>query len=132
MENTGSIKLKNPIMVAGSEVSELTYDFDKVTSDMFMEADVLAAAKATKMSQYTAVSPELDTSFHLQLGIQAVIAANPTWDVTDVSRIHGLDVYRVMKIGQGFMTAAVEEEDAKGSDAAAEKIAEEDMPEDLE
>lgn len=126
METKGTIKLANPIMVDGKKVHKLAYDFDAITPDMFMEADVLAAGKAMQMKQVTATTPELDASFHLQLGVQAVIAANPTWDVMDVSRIRGLDVYRVMAVGRDFMTAAVGEDDEEGSDVAAEQSAEED------
>lgn len=126
METKGTIKLANPIMVDGLKQRELSYDFDSITPDMFMEADVIAAGKAMQMKQVTATTPELDASFHLQLGIQAVIAANPTWDVTDVSRVRGRDVYRVMAVGRDFMTAAVGEDDEEGSDAAAEPSAEED------
>ena len=120
MGNSGSIKLKNPIMVAGSEVIELAYDFDKVTPDMFMEADMTAANKAAVINKPTFAAAEVDSSFHLQLGIQAIIAANPTWDANDVSRIHGSDIFKVMFLGRNFMTAVAEEDDEAESDDATE------------
>ena len=132
METKGTIRLDNPIMVDGLKQHELSYDFDAITPDMFMEADITAAGKALQMKKPTVTAPELDASFHLQLGIQAVIAANPTWDVTDVSRVRGRDVYRVMAVGRDFMTAAVEEDDEEASDAPAGQSAEEDATADQE
>ena len=126
METKGTIRLDNPIMVDGLKHHELSYDFDAITPDMFMEADITAAGKALQMKKPTVTAPELDASFHLQLGIQAVIAANPTWDATDVGRVRGRDVYRVMAVGRDFMTAAVEEDEDADTDAAAGQSADGD------
>lgn len=110
----GTIKLANPIMVEGEEVRELTYDCDAITPDMFMAADVAAANAALTAGKATATVPELDSSLHLQLGFQAVIACNPTWDLNDLGRVRGGDIMRVLAVGRNFTTGAAVEDGAAG------------------
>lgn len=123
--NQGTIKLSNPIMVEGDEVAELDYDFDKITPEMFMAADVAVADVALRNEKAKATTPELDASLHLQLGFQAVIACHPTWDAADLARVRGVDIMRVVAVGRNFtMASAVEAADAGSSVESAGSDAE--------
>ena len=56
----------------------------------------------------TSISPaaEFDFGLHLYLGFAAIIAANPSYDFSDVERIKGHDVVEVMAIGRNFILAS--------------------------
>lgn len=108
------ITLKNPIKVAGKVYRELTYDLNKINIDMFTRAEAIKLKLTTERGGGTALIPELDYSFHLALGMMAIIAENSDIDVDDMMRIEGQDVRKVQKIGQLFMLAP-EESDLSNS-----------------
>ena len=101
-----TIELSKPIYIDDQPVTELSYDIDAVSADQFIEADVLASSDAASKGKLNAKVPELDSSFHFYLGVEAVIAANPGFGVEDVKRIKGVDIRKIMQIGRNFMTAA--------------------------
>lgn len=101
------LKLDNPILINGETVAELTYDPNEITALQFADADahrLLATVSRFGGSKGGSnVSAELDYTFHLYLGIAAVIAVNPKYDVSDLERAKGDDVRQLMGIGRNFM-----------------------------
>jgi len=112
----GTIRLTIPVFIDGEEVSELSYDADKIGTNQFMEAEARSAAKAAEIGQLVPKVAELDTGFHFYLGIMAVIAANPGYTVEDVERVKGPDLVKIMRVGRNFMTAGAEEDEGEDSD----------------
>ena len=106
----GTLTLQVPIMVDGAERSEFPYDLNKLTTAQFMAAE--AASKRTSLRVATA---ETDYSFHLQLGFQAVLAADPSLAVEDLERVIGRDVKKFMDLGR-FFTNVSDEQDPGTSD----------------
>lgn len=106
MKNT--LILDNPISVNGKMVSELTYDMNEITALHFAEADahkmLATSSRITKGKVGLNASAELDYTFHLYLGMMAVIAVNPDIDVSDLERVKGDDVRQLMGIGRFFMS----------------------------
>lgn len=124
-----TIKLQKPILVDGERVSELTYDAGAITAEQFIEAEAYAAnISANRQRPYNKVA-ELDSGFHLALGMEAVIAANEGYTLEDLSRVRGMDLVRLMEIGRNFTMRSAEEDDAEGLTLVEE---EDDSPEDLE
>lgn len=101
MKNT--LKLTNPIMINNEKVAELTYDTNEITAAMFSEAE--ARKKIAAGTKNVSITPtaEFDFSFHLYLGLAAVVAVNPDYDFTDVERVHGRDTVELMAIGRDFI-----------------------------
>lgn len=91
-----TIELKNPIKVNGKTVNELTLDLDGVDCEGYCQAE----HRARSMTDWHATVIEMDYAFALQLGVQAVLAANPGWDASDVERVTGSDVSQLMRLGR--------------------------------
>lgn len=98
-----TITLKNPITIDGKTVEKITYDPNEITGPLFAEAE--AKRKMAAGMKNVGVSPaaEFDFGLHLYLGYAAIVAVNPTYDFSDLERIHGRDVVEVMGIGRNFM-----------------------------
>lgn len=107
------IKLGNPILINNSSVSELKYDYEEITNDLYLEA-CMRASKVNSTTNFAMVK-EIDNALHLNLGKAAVIAVNPdvTWE--DLSRIKGRDLLALSAVGRFFIT---------GRDASAGKTSE--------
>lgn len=97
-----TLTLENPIKINGHEINELTYDATEITADMFSEACARSAA-LDKTKAVTFKLKENDYSLHLYLGFMAIIAVNPSVDITDLERIKGVDVLHVSNIGMLFI-----------------------------
>ena len=99
----GKLALKNPVMIDGKEVKEVTYDSNEIDGILFATAE--AKKKAAAGMNNTTITPaaELDVGLHLYLGFAAIIAVNPSYDFSDVERIKGRDVVEVMAIGRNFI-----------------------------
>lgn len=97
------LKLRNPIAINGTNISELNYDAEEISAALFAEAD--ARRKSAAGMKNISISPaaEFDASLHLYLGFAAIIAANPKYAFADVERIHGTDIIDVMGIGRNFI-----------------------------
>lgn len=110
-----TLKLKNPIMINNSSVSELTYDTNEITAAMFSEAE---ARKNVAANKNVAIVPaaEFDFSLHLYLFFAAVVAVNPGYDFADVERIHGADVVKAMAIGRDFILGSEKSEGSKSDE----------------
>lgn len=112
------LTLKNPIMVNGQEVNELTYDENEINGMLFAAAESKKkAAAGANMS----ISPaaEFDFGLHLYLGYAAIIAVNPAIDWSDLERVKGHDIMEIMKIGRSFMLGS---DEVSQGNASAEPI----------
>lgn len=100
------LTLKNPIMIDGEEVTEVTYDSNEIDGILFATAE--SKRKAAAGMKNTTITPaaEFDFGLHLYLGFAAIVAVNPKYDFSDVERIKGHDVVAVMGIGRNFMLAS--------------------------
>ena len=98
----GTLPLKNPVMIDGKEVKEVTYDSNEIDGILFATAE--AKKKAAAGMKNTTITPaaEFDVGLHLYLGFAAIIAVNPSYDFSDVERIKGRDVVEVLAIGLIF------------------------------
>lgn len=97
------LKLKNPIMINNSSVSEVTYDANEINGMLFTEAE--ARRKSAAGIRNVTINPaiEFDVGLHLYLGFAAILAVNSAYDFTDLERIHGADLIAVMDIGRNFI-----------------------------
>ena len=113
------LKLKNPIKIGTekglAEVSELTYDANEIDGVLFATAEAKHKAAAGMKNISITPAAEFDFGLHLYLGFAAIIAVNPSYDFSDVERIKGPDVKKVMDIGRNFMLASGGEQPANGS-----------------
>lgn len=96
-----TLKLDEPILIDGKEVSELTYDPMEITAVQFSEACARSSA-INKNKSFSFKMRENDYALHLYLGMFAVIAVNPSIDITDLERIKGFDVLKLADIGMLF------------------------------
>lgn len=92
------LKLRKNIMVNGSEVSEIAYDFDNLTAQ-----DKMNAGKAYKKSGNVISVQELDSDYHLFIFAEAVAKANPDIDQKEVVLLLGAkDAARAEKLVRDF------------------------------
>lgn len=93
--------LENPILINGKKVSELSYDPQEITAELFS----VACAKSSAVDKSRSVTLRLkenDHALHLYLGMMAIIAVNNDIDVSDLERIKGFDVLSLTNIGAFF------------------------------
>ena len=123
-----TLKLKNPIMINGKEVDEVTYDANEIDGILFATAE--SKRKAAAGMKNTTITPaaEFDFGLHLYLGFAAIVAVNTSYDFSDVERIKGRDVVEVMGIGRNFMLASDQEQQEKDSDEHIETTPESTTP----
>lgn len=98
-----TLKLRNPIMIDGKEVAEVTYDANEIDGILFATAEAKKKAAAGLKNTTISAAAEFDFALHLYLGMAAIIAVNPSYDFSDMERIKGRDVKEVMSIGRNFM-----------------------------
>lgn len=105
-------KLNKPILFLGKERTEFDYDFEEVTCEQFSLAASYADSKALIANQQgkpSAAIMEQNTSFHMYLGMMAIIAVNKDIDVTDLEAIKGYDIVRLTQMGRNFIAGRPEE-----------------------
>ena len=95
----GTITLKKSILIDGEQVKELTYDTDKITVDLYLKAVNGAVSKG---NGFTGANIRLDAGIQLMLGMYAIVAENPGYDITDVERVTGSDLMQIVDIGLAF------------------------------
>jgi len=92
------LKLSKPVMINGSEVKELPYDFENMTAK-----DKLDAGKKMKVAQIPISNvEELDSDYHFFLFVQAVCKADSSIDINDVMRISAKDAREAGKLARSF------------------------------
>ncbi|MCL1867068.1 MAG: hypothetical protein FWF82_06630 [Oscillospiraceae bacterium] len=99
------LKLHNPVMINGKEVSEITHDSNEIDGVLFATAEYKRKMSAGVRNSASVVTPamEFDFGLHLYIGFAAIIAVNPEYDFSDVERIKGRDIIDVTQIGRNFM-----------------------------
>ena len=91
------ITLSNPLTINNKKRTELTYDANEITAQMFAEADARKLTASGSKNGNAAGAAELDYGLHLYLGFEAIIAVNPEIDMSDLERVHGYDVMQIMR-----------------------------------
>ena len=114
------LKLKNPIMIDGKPVSEVTYDSNEIDGILFATAEAKRKGAAGMKNASITPAAEFDFGLHLYLGFAAIIAVNPSYDFSDVERNKGRDIKHVLDIGRNFMLASDAEQPQRDSDAPTE------------
>lgn len=105
------LKLKNQIKVNGKVVDELPYDFEEITCELYTMASNYADAKTLRANQQgrpSAAIMEQNVSFHMYLGMAAIIAVNSKIDIADLERIKGFDLIRLTTLGRNFIAGRSE------------------------
>lgn len=115
-----TIKLKTPLKVNGKDLTELKCDMDGVTVEGFIRAEALSNAKRENRGM-SAPMTEVDYGFHLYLGFEGIMAADPSIDISDLERIKGGDIVKIMQAGRFFAIGADSGDSGEsGSEAASE------------
>lgn len=105
------IKLVKPINILGEQVGTLSWDAVNVSGELFLEASNKAKGNAVM---------ETDYSFHFALGCALVVAANPSYTMTDLEQqVVGPDIIKVASLGR-FFIAKSEDSTQGDSDSATE------------
>ena len=117
---TNILKLKNPILIDGKTVSEVSYDTNEIDGILFATAESKRKAAAGMRNATITPAAEFDFGLHLYLGYAAIIAVNQAYTFEDVERIKGRDLVEVMAIGRNFMLRSEEEQPESDSDEPTE------------
>lgn len=128
MDKKNTLVLKNPIMINGEKVSEMTYDINEIDGVLFATAESKKKAAAGMKNMTITAAAEFDFGLHLYLGFAAIIAVNPSYDFSDLERIKGRDVVEVMGIGRNFMFKSDETLPESDSDEPTETTPESTTP----
>ena len=123
-----TIKLRNPILINGKTVSELTHDANEITPSGFAEAEYRKTRANGSKGAPSSAAVELDYSLHLYLGFAAILAVNPEYDFNDLERIKGADVMEVMKVGRNFIIDSVDTSQDDTSESVSETTPESTTP----
>ena len=123
-----SIKLKNPILINGKTITELTYDTNEITPAGFAEAELRKSIANNSKGRPSAAAFEIDYSLHLYLGFAAIIAVNPEYDFNDLERVKGADVMEILKVGRNFIIASAATSADDESENASETTPESTTP----
>lgn len=123
-----TIKLSNPIMINGKKVSELSHDANEITPQAFAEADSRKMKASGSKGGNLSGAVELDYGLHVYLGFAAILAVNPSYDITDLERIKGRDVMEVMKVGRNFTIGSGAKSQGEDSEEASEILQESTTP----
>ncbi|MDE5697626.1 MAG: early nodulin 20 (N-20) [Lachnospiraceae bacterium] len=113
------LELRQPVVINGKNYKELEYDFDELTCEDYTMAATYADSKAFRASQNgkpNAAIMEQNISFHMYIGMAAVVAANRELiDIADMERIKGYDLIKITQIGRNFIAGRSAEPSAQNS-----------------
>lgn len=125
---SGVLILKNPILIDGKEIKEVTYDSNEIDGILFATAEAKKKTAAGVKNTSIAPAAEFDFGLHLYLGFAAIVAVNPSYDFSDVERLKGRDVVEVMAIGRNFILASEKEPQESDSGEPTEIMPESTTP----
>ena len=97
-----TLTLKRPIIINGTERTELSYDVEAITTDQYLKA-CSKAAESDRGMMSKLKQKENDYALHMYLGYEAIIACNPEIDYEDLKRASGFDVLSFTDIGWLFI-----------------------------
>lgn len=128
------LELRQPIMINGKNYKELEYDFEELTCEDYTTAATYADSKTFRASQSgkpNAAIMEQNISFHMYLGMMAVVAANRELiDIADMERTRGYDLVKITQVGRNFIAGRSEEpSDQNNSEKPSEATPESTIPE---
>jgi tetrahydromethanopterin S-methyltransferase subunit H len=103
MENS-VIKLSKPIMINGSEVKEIPYDFENLTAQHKQNA-----GKKYKQAGNVVTVQETDPDYHLYIFAEAAALANPEIDMSDILRMSARDASKAERVVRDFFFLNSEE-----------------------
>jgi hypothetical protein len=107
------LKLKTPLLVDGKKVETMFYDFDN-----FDEA-LLDRAEKLELERSNGIHPVMENNYayHKIIAKLAIEAATPGVSYEDLSRLKGLDLFVLSKVGRDFLfeldSAAANSSDAE-------------------
>ena len=113
----GTLNLRKPIKINGTDISTITYDSEEITVDLYNAACAHSVRATTIGGAPTPNVKEVDYSMHLHLGMAAVIAINPSIDWADLKRMKGKDILNLTNIGAFFMFGASAEPSQESNSA---------------
>lgn len=102
------VVLSKGLMVNGQEVTEITLDFDGITTEDFCAAAGEASVKAAEAGGVS-VGSEFDAGFHVAIALRAAVRGTKGLDLMDVRRITGRDILKMARAGRTFCFALVAE-----------------------
>jgi hypothetical protein len=97
------IKLRNPILVNGEQVKEITVNTEEITGQLYAEADTRRRIAAGTKNVAIIPAVEFDFGLHLYIGFAAAIAANSKYTFEDLERIKGADLISFSEVGRNFL-----------------------------
>ena len=99
-----TIKLRNPIMIDGKPVSEITHDSNEITAILYAEAEAKKkVAAGAKNAAGFSVAVEFDFALHIYMGFAAAVAVNPSYSFEDLERVRGGDLTEFAEVGRRFL-----------------------------
>lgn len=114
MAEENIIKLKRPITIDGKKITDLAYDTDEITIGLQAKAEV----ESKKIGSTGEVKlQESDYTYHIFLGMAAVLAVNPSFDWNDLKRIKGKDLNKLAVVGRSYFLESEASEESSSEDA---------------
>lgn len=103
--------LKKPVMINGTEVKEIKYDFGSLTLKDMCEAE----KRMTGNGQVSTTLEEMNYSWHSYVFAAAAVKSNPGTDISDYMRLEGTDALKAKRMARNFILA-VEDGEENSSD----------------
>jgi hypothetical protein len=120
-EKQNVITLTSLLKVNGTDLTELTYDVNKITindlAEIERERSKILGPQAGTIFRVT----QNDNLMHTLLGMHAVIKCNPEIDINDLFRLEGYDLYQMSLVGMRFFSKPAIP-DSKSSEKPQEDI----------
>ena len=114
MNGKGTLKLKAPLLINGAELTELHYDFDRLTAADMIEADRQRQDDAGR----PALAPVIDRATQLILFALACEKAGGSFTHEDMPRMSYRDAVRAANLARDFTSA---EDDGEDGETAGEQ-----------
>lgn len=106
-EAKGKLKLAKGFYNDGILVSELAYDLDEVSSDLYIQADTKASQKKMENGGAKFTVSNFDDVSRLYYGWACILAAKEnekySFDFDNISLLKGPDIKRVANLGSTFL-----------------------------